>query len=108
MSVRSRLTFFLVVLAIAIAPHAAMPTEKPRLTAERVLALADAALARSAASARRFKPRTPNYRSDRKVWWVFYAETGTTVMVDGDELVVVDDRTSDTCVQQAIAVGPCT
>ncbi len=71
-----------------------------------MLALASAALAGTTGV--RYKAREPKFFPDKRAWWVFFAETGPMVSVDGAMLVVVDDRTGHTCVQQAMAVGPCT
>jgi len=79
----------------------------PHLTPDRVLELAIAAFSRTDAGSRPYRPLPPEFHSDRSAWWVHFAQTSSWARVDGDMLVVVDDRTGSTCVQQFIAVGKC-
>jgi hypothetical protein len=71
-----------------------------------VSALATAALA--GRTGVRYKARDPKFFPNKRVWRVFFEESGPMPSVDGEMLVVVDDRTGHTCTQQAMAVGPCT
>ena len=79
----------------------------PLLGPDRVLELAIRAFSRSDAGSRPYRPVPPEFHADTHAWWVRFEETGSWVMVDGEMLVVVDDRTGHTCVQQFMAVGKC-
>jgi hypothetical protein len=78
-----------------------------QLTPDRVLELAIAAFSRTDAGSRPYRPLPPEFHADTSAWWVRFAQTGSWVKVDGDMLVVIDDRTGRACVQQFAAVGQC-
>jgi hypothetical protein len=80
----------------------------PRHSAKQVLSIATAELRRSAENAVRYKAKSPKYDSEKKAWWVFFMQNAPPYIVDGDLLVVVDDLTGSACLEQAMAVGPCT
>ena len=106
------LTLAVVALAVpveysALASDAHSDTT-PRLTSKQVSSLAAAALGRSGEVVSRFKAREPSYDPEKKAWSVFFIQSAPPLIVDGDKLVVIDDRTSKACVQFVMAVGPCT
>ena len=90
----------------------------PVLTPAEVAAIAGAAMTRAGHAASDFKVHTRTFDARRSKWRVFFGQVPKTVkvdgkyvssvMIDGEMLVVVDDTTRGVCVQQAMAVGPCT
>jgi hypothetical protein len=80
--------------------------------------MAVAAVIRAGHNGKKFNARTPTYEAERHQWRVFFDQVGTTQMIDGhattsveidgDITVIVNDVTRRTCVQYAFATGPCT
>ena len=100
-----------VALGVSASAGPAHPTEamaSAHLTAQQVGQMAAAALARSGAKLSAFKAKAPTYLPEKHQWRVFYGQTGPLKVIDGEKLVVIDDATGKSCVQQAMAVGPCT
>jgi len=80
----------------------------PQHSAKQVLSIATVKLHSGAENAARYKAKPPRYDADKKVWLVFFIQNAPPFIVDGDLLVVVDDLNGSACIEQAIAVGPCT
>jgi hypothetical protein len=65
-----------------------------------------------------FRAQLPSFEPEKARWFVYFLRVERTQKVDGhyeayvpvdsEMLVVVDDVTGHVCVQQAMAVGPCT
>jgi hypothetical protein len=116
----------LVTLAVALACAAVLDGQLfaselahgAHLSPQRVSQIALAEFAKSGYGVAKFHARAPSFMPERTRWFVFFIQVPETVKVngkfesiraiDGDMLVVVDDRTGKACVQQAIAIGPCT
>ena len=80
----------------------------PRLSPDSARTIAVDELRRRGNDVARFKAGAPEFRPEKRVWWIFFTQVAPPLSVDGDLLVVVDDATSAACLQQAIAAGPCT
>ena len=108
-SARRPLALLWVLLGVAnyAAASEKQPDRAPLLAPDRVLELAIHAFAKSDVASRPYRPLPPEFHADTRVWWVRFEETSSWRMVDGEMLVVVDDRTGRTCVQQLIALGKC-
>jgi hypothetical protein len=87
--------------ASAVDAPEAESTTAPRHSAKQVLSIAAAELRRGAENAARYKAKPPKYYADKRVWWVFFIQNAPPFIVDGDLLVVVDDLTSNACMEQA-------
>jgi hypothetical protein len=80
----------------------------PRLSAEQASSLAAAAFAKSGERVSHYKGGKPQFSEATRIWWVFYIQSDPPYVVDGDMLVIVNDRTRRACVQQATAPSrPC-
>jgi uncharacterized cupin superfamily protein len=80
--------------------------------------MAAAALTGAGEDAKKFKARPPKFEGSRSQWRVFFDQVGTTTVVDGrvittveidgDITVIVNDLSGKTCVQYTYSIGPCT
>jgi hypothetical protein len=97
----------------------AFAADATALESPDILKAVRAALLKQGINDRDFALKTPRPGTKPHSWWVFAIAKGTTsrqadghfvsvVPVDGDYVIVVDERTLSACVQQAIAAGPCT
>jgi len=83
----------------------------PKLTTERVLSLAQAALAKCAPADSSYKPDTPGYVPSGREWWVFFHEGDGNIEPHSGMVIVVNDVTERACVHSASEpglVGRCT
>jgi hypothetical protein len=95
---------------VAMVALAACVTQKPtkaepRLSKERVSALAIEALTASGVEPDAYaEPELPQYIASSRVWWVFYDRN---IHPHSGILVVVNDRSERTCVQSGADYGQC-
>jgi hypothetical protein len=83
----------------------------PQLTSERVLSIAQSALAKCAPAGSSYKPDKPGYVPNGKEWWVFFHKGEESIDPHSGMVVVVNDRTERACVHRASepgVVGRCT
>jgi hypothetical protein len=78
------------------------------MTPKQVVKVATAAMAGHGSTLSKFRAKAPKYSLEKHQWSVFFMQTGYYKMVDGEMLVLIDDNSGKACVQQAMAVGPCT
>jgi hypothetical protein len=109
------LRLLVAVVFVALGPPANTLAEEatkrpaPILSARQVSSLAAAAFARSGETVSHYKAGKPQFSEASGIWWVFYIQSKPPFVVDGDMMVVVNDRTGRACVQQAMAPPrPCT
>jgi hypothetical protein len=93
-------TLLNVVCTISLAGEA-VKTTTPRLSALRVSTLAASAFNKSGEIVSHYDAGKPQFDSDSNTWIVFYRDID--LRVDGDKVVVVNDRTGKVCVSQAMA-----
>jgi hypothetical protein len=78
----------------------------PRLSPQQVSALAAGAFkarSDSRVPGQRFEAQRPKFSDHDGVWYVFFRQKGPVLAIDGDMVVVVNDRTSKVCVGQMMA-----
>jgi hypothetical protein len=79
-----------------------------RLTSEQVAVLASAAM-RANGPKLKYEAKRPEFSADDGMWHVYFRQKGPIYMVDGDMIVVVNDRTGRACIgQMMMPPGPCT
>lgn len=81
----------------------------PKLSARKVSALAAAAFRKSGASVAYFRVEKPEFSADADIWLVLYVQITPPYSAYRNMMVVVEDRTGEACVQQAMSPPkPCT
>ena len=81
----------------------------PKLSSDQAARLAAVAMTRGGARVLKYEARPPEFLAQEGMWHVFFRQKGPLYMVDGDMVVVVNDRTRKTCVgQMMVPPGPCT
>jgi len=121
-SVTTKLIVFATALAGAslspgsVAASDAVPSA--HLSSSQVSRIAADGLEKAGYGPAGFRAQLPSFEPEKARWFVYFSQVGriqkddghfeASVPVDGEMLVVVDDLTGHVCVQQAMAVGPCT
>jgi hypothetical protein len=81
----------------------------PRLSSSQVAVLAASAFKKSGAPTERYVAYQPQFTQHGATCTVFFDQKGPPYIVDGNMVVVVNDRTRKACVRQVMAgAGPCT
>src|SRR5262249_42364453 len=104
----------LLLVAAAMALHFAQVTAQerkagpPRLSAQQASDLAASAFKKSGKSLTHFREGKPDFSADTHIWMVFFIQSTPPFITDGDMMVVVNDRSGNACVQQAmLPPAPC-
>ena len=80
------------------------PPDRPKLSPDQVAAIAAAAFESMHFSAElKYKPERPEYFAEDGIWHVYFYQLGRLVMIDGDMVVLVNDRSRKACVSQMMA-----
>jgi hypothetical protein len=102
------------IFAAIVRLDAAVASETRGEPAPRLALVQVASLALKAMNARGPQPvqyvaKAPEFDAQAGMWHVFFKQKGPLYIVDGDMVVVVNDRTGKACVgQMMMPPGPCT